>query len=129
MLRTLTKILLVDDNVPLRAALRLLLRTEPTFHLVAEAGDGATAVRLAAELSPDVVLMDVNMPGELSGVDATRQITAASAPENPAPQVIAFSASGDQTQEMLDAGAVGFVSKDRANDLIAKIKAMVPLAH
>ena len=124
-MQTLTKILLVDDNVPLRAAVRLLLRTEPSFHLVAEAGDGATAVRLAAELSPDVVLMDVNMPGELSGIDATRQITASSAPENPAPQVIGFSASGDQSQEMLDAGAVGFIAKDRVNELIQKIKALL----
>ena len=125
MLRTLTKILLVDDNVPLRTAVRLLLRTEPSFDLIGEAGDGATAVRMAAELSPDVVIMDIHMPGAVDGIEATRQIRAAGAAENPAPQVIGFSAGGDHRRQMLEAGAIGFVAKEGVAELIAKVKSML----
>ncbi len=67
------RVLLVDDHAAVRVALRALLETAPGVEVVAEANDGATAVTLAADLMPDVVVMDLNMPG-MSGVEATRRM-------------------------------------------------------
>jgi DNA-binding NarL/FixJ family response regulator len=66
-------VLLVDDEPLLRLGFRLVLESQPDIVVVGEAADGAAAVRQAAELDPDVVLMDVRMPG-MDGIDATRQI-------------------------------------------------------
>ena len=68
-----TAILLVDDHPLLRRALRDLLEKEDDFEVVAEAGDGEEAVKLATELVPDVVIMDIGIP-ELNGLEATRRI-------------------------------------------------------
>ncbi|GLY68204.1 response regulator [Amycolatopsis taiwanensis] len=67
------KVLLVDDEPLLRLGFRLVLDSQPDLAVVGEAADGAAAVRRAAELDPDVVLMDVRMPG-MDGIDATREI-------------------------------------------------------
>lgn len=68
-------ILLADDNASYRGALRALLETDPRVRVVGEAADGEDAVRLAGELAPDVVLMDLSMPG-IGGIEATRRIAA-----------------------------------------------------
>ena len=120
------RILLVDDNLPLRAGVRALLRSEGTFEVVAEAGDGETAVRLAAELVPDVILMDVQMPGRIDGIEATRRIVQAMAEDGRETVVIALSAAGRNERAMLDAGAVAFVPKDRAYDLISVVQGVLP---
>jgi DNA-binding NarL/FixJ family response regulator len=69
------RILLVDDEPLLRLGFRLVLDSQPDMRVVGEAGDGAVAVRQTAELDPDVVLMDVRMPGT-DGIEATKQIAA-----------------------------------------------------
>src|SRR5207237_4274111 len=68
-----TRVLLADDHGMVRAGLRALLQSQPNVEVIAEAENGRAAVRLASELMPDVVIMDINMP-DLDGIGATRQI-------------------------------------------------------
>ena len=107
------RVLIADDHQMFRHGLRLLLDSQPDVEVVAESGDGRSAVQLAAEHSPDVVVMDVRMP-DLNGIDATRQIMASSA-ANP-PKVIGLSAYSDEhiARQMLAAGAVAYVAKHAA---------------
>ena len=106
-------ILLVDDHCILRQGLRALLARDPAYDVVGEAKDGESAVRMARELAPDVVIMDVRMPG-LSGVEATRQIVA----DRPQTKVIGLTGhfDSDIATTMLRAGASGYVLKDAAVD-------------
>ena len=100
--------LLVDDNIAARAALRRAIELKTTFEIVGEAGDGEEAVKLARELDVDIVLMDVRMP-VMDGVQATAQIKL----HKPDTYVLAISASEDPTDVtgMLRAGASGYVLK------------------
>jgi DNA-binding NarL/FixJ family response regulator len=105
------KILLADDHRILREGLRCLLAQLPDIAVVGGASDGEAAVSLARELRPDLVIMDVVMPG-MDGISATRQIRA----ECPDTRVIALSMHSDLhfVSEMLRAGALGFLVKDNA---------------
>jgi two-component system response regulator NreC len=105
------KILLADDHNLIREGLRALISEESNMTVVAEAEDGRTAVQLTAKLSPDVVIMDITMPG-LNGIDATRQILS----KSPAPKIIALSMHTERRMilEMLNAGASGYLLKDCA---------------
>ena len=80
------RLLIVDDHAMFRDGLRVVLEHAGDMELVGEAGDGETAITLAAELQPDIVLMDLHMPG-LGGIEATRSITAA----HPRIKIIALS--------------------------------------
>ena len=84
-------VLIVDDHRMLRESLRLALEREDGIEVVGEAGDGVSAVRLALELEPDVVLMDVDMPG-LNGIDACQEIRDA----RPDAKVLFLSASAER---------------------------------
>jgi DNA-binding NarL/FixJ family response regulator len=105
------KILLVDDHTILREGLKSLIEKDPQAVVVGEAGDGATAVRLAAELLPDVVVMDMTMP-VMNGIDATREISG----KLPGVRVLALSMENDRffVVEALKAGATGYLLKDAA---------------
>jgi len=105
------RILLADDHRILREGLRSLLAQEPEMQAVGEACDGEQAVKLAQELQPDIVIIDVVLP-VIDGVEATRLIHAAV----PTAKVIALSMHSERhfVSEMLRAGAVGYVVKDCA---------------
>jgi len=105
------RIILVDDHTMVREALRLVLEQDIGMQVVAEAGDGETAVRLVNEFVPDVVVMDVAMLG-LSGIETTRRMLA----RHPKLKVLALSTYLDRriVQQMLDAGANGYIIKSAA---------------
>jgi two-component system response regulator NreC len=114
------RIILAEDHKIVRNGLRSLIEKEDDMEVVAEAEDGRTAVQLAVQLSPQVVLMDIAMPG-LNGIEATRQIIAAA----PQCKVIALSMHADKRYitEMLKAGASGYLLKDSAfEDLAGAIR-------
>jgi DNA-binding NarL/FixJ family response regulator len=114
------RVLLVDDQSLLRMGFRLILEAEPDIEVVGEAGDGATGVSMTASLRPDVVLMDVRMPG-MDGIAATRSITAA----GPAVKVLILTTFDldEYVFAGLKAGASGFLLKDAPPaDLLTAIR-------
>jgi len=116
------RILLADDHQMFREALRILLERTPEFEVVAETGDGLEVFALARETSPNIVCMDIDMPG-LSGIEITRQITAAL----PLIKVIALSTFSDRgyVADMLHAGAAAYVTKAEAGaELLRAIDAV-----
>ena len=116
------KVLIVDDHRILREGLRAMLEKEPDIKVVGDAADGRMAQLLARDLTPDVIIMDVNMP-ELNGIEATRQITA----ELREVKIIALSMHEDRrfVLNMLKAGAAGYMLKDDAFKNLAKAVRMV----
>lgn len=105
------RVLIADDQAMVRSGLGLLLRAESDVEVVAEARDGGEAVRLARELRPDVVLMDVRMPG-MDGIEATGLLTGPEVEDPPAVVVLTTFGAEDHVDRALRAGAVGFVLKD-----------------
>lgn len=114
------RVLLVDDQELIRYGLRLVLEAQPDIEVVAEAADGGEALRTARRLRPDVVLMDVRMPG-MDGIEATAQISAA------LPQVRVLVLTTYDLDEYafgaLQAGAAGFLLKNtRPEELVAAVR-------
>jgi len=105
------KVVLADDQSLVRAGFRALLDSEPDIEVVGEAGDGAHAVRLAGQLRPDVVLMDIRMPG-MDGLAATKQI--ASDPDLSGVRIIVLTTFelDEYVAEALRVGAAGFLVKN-----------------
>lgn len=111
------RIILADDHKIVRDGLRALLENQSGMEVVAEADNGRATVRLARDLLPDVVIMDIGMP-DLNGIDATRQITT----ELPKVKVIALSMHSDRrfVVQMFKAGASGYLLKDCAFEELAR---------
>lgn len=118
-----TKIILVDDHKILRDGLRNVIEKVADFKIIAEADNGREALKLCSELKPNIVVMDVAMPG-LNGIEATHQIVQ----ENPECKVIALSMHSDKrfVTGMFKAGAFGYLLKDIDSDeLITAIKTVM----
>ncbi len=116
------KVILADDHASLRKGFRALLESAGDFEILCETGSGGEAVARARELEPDIVVMDVAMPG-INGIDATRQIIAGATPVH----VLALSGHNDGIfiRQMLEAGARGYLLKDvAATELVAAVQAV-----
>lgn len=113
----MTRVLLADDHKILRQGLRTLLEQEKDIQIVGEADNGRSSVKLAGELTPDVVIMDVAMP-DLNGIDATRRI----AEIVPRARILALSmhSDGRYVKGMLQAGARGYILKDCAAEELTR---------
>jgi NarL family two-component system response regulator LiaR len=107
------RVLLVDDHAVVRKGLRALFEREPGIEVVGEASDGEESVRIVGRLRPDVILMDLEMPG-IGGIEATRQITA----EQPDTRVVILTshAAEEDVFPALKAGALGYLLKHSAPD-------------
>jgi DNA-binding NarL/FixJ family response regulator len=113
-------VLLADDHSLIRKGFRLILDAEPDIEVTGEASDGAMAVSMASALRPDVVLMDVRMPGR-DGIEATRDIVAAGLPAKVL--ILTTFDLDDYVYAGLRAGASGFLLKDtQPDDLVAAIR-------
>jgi DNA-binding NarL/FixJ family response regulator len=122
------RVLLADDQPLVRAGIAMLLDAEPDISVVAEAADGAEAVEKASRVQPDIVLMDLRMPG-MDGVAATRQLVADHFSDNPdAPVKVVILTTYNVDEEVyaaLRAGASGFVLKDAVpEELVRAIHAV-----
>ena len=114
------RILVADDHGIVRKGLRFLLERQPGMEVVGEASEGREAVRLCAELAPNVVIMDVAMP-QLNGIDATAQIVK----NNPGIGIVILSMHADESYlvRALSAGAKGYLLKDSAEvDLVRAVQ-------
>lgn len=117
------KVLLADDHDVLRKGVRYLLAAEPGITVAGEAADGRTAVRLAEELQPDVVIMDIAMP-ELNGIEAAAQITRRN--RNIAVIILSMYSDEEYILRALSAGARGYLRKDAAEpDLLRAVRSVV----
>ncbi|GGQ50430.1 response regulator [Couchioplanes azureus] len=117
-------VLLADDQALVRAGFRALLDAEPDIDVVGEAGDGLAAVRLAAQTRPDVVLMDIRMPG-VDGLEATRRIVAEPALAATRVVILTTFELDEYVFEALRTGASGFLVKDTEPvDLLRGIRAV-----
>ena len=126
---TLLRVILADDHVTVRHGLKLLIDAESDMKVVGEASDGEAAVRKALELKPDVVVMDISMPG-MNGLAATRALKKA----QPNARIVTLTRHADEAyfQELLRAGVAGYVLKRSApTELLHAIRgvAAVPGRH
>jgi two-component system response regulator NreC len=113
------RVVLVDDHAVVRAGVKLLIELTKRYEVIGEAENGEGAVERIATLQPDLVVMDIRMPG-LDGIAATRRITS----QNPDVRVLVFTAYDDPeyVEAVIEAGAMGCLSKRRArSDLVAAL--------
>jgi DNA-binding NarL/FixJ family response regulator len=117
------RVILADDHQIIREGLASLLENQADMQIIEQASDGLQAVRLSLELSPDLVIMDLTMPG-MNGIEATRRITS----ELPQTKVLCLSAHSDTgfVSAVIDAGASGYLLKDCAfEELVNAIRIVI----
>lgn len=121
-----TRILIADDHALLRMGLASLIGYQKDLEAVGEARNGVEAVRLAAELKPDLVIIDLMMP-DMNGAEATRRIHA----NNPRTRILILTSFGDSIDvvQALDNGASGVVLKDTPNDTLLEVMRNVARGH
>ena len=112
---SITNIIIAEDHAILRDGLVALLATSPELNIIAEASDGLSAIKLARQLCPDLILMDLNMPN-INGTEAITTILK----ENPAIKVVALTGhkSEEYVRAALEAGAAGYVLKDDTHSVL-----------
>lgn len=113
------RVLIVDDQEPFRSAARMVVELTDGFEFAGEAGSGEDGIRLVGDLAPDLVLMDIKMPG-MDGLEATRRILA----DHPAARIVVLSTyeAGEFEQLATEAGAIAFISKsDFGPDALADV--------
>jgi DNA-binding NarL/FixJ family response regulator len=118
-----TRILIADDNDVVQQAIRFLVSKEDDMEVAGQAWDGQSTVELAAQLQPDVVVIDVAIPNS-NGIEAARRIVR----DQPGVKIVALSRRRDQwsVRKILEAGAVGYVAKDCTfEELIGAIRAVI----
>jgi DNA-binding NarL/FixJ family response regulator len=117
------KVLLADDHKIVREGLRMILEREPDIKVVAEAEDGETAIRLSEKFSPDLVLLDISMPG-LNGIEVTQKLLQKQ--PDLAILILSMCAEKEFVIEALSAGAKGYLLKHcAATDLVVAIKSIL----
>lgn len=122
-----TRIMLVDDHPVFRSGLKHILSTEMDYHVIAEADDGEAAIELAAEVDPDIIVMDISMPG-LDGIEVTREIKR----KQPGIQILMLTMYSDEAflKESLNAGASGYVLKRAVDtELVHAVKLVMNGEH
>ncbi len=121
------RVVLADDQPLVRAALEMVIADTPDIEVAGQAGTGADVVELAGQLRPDVVVMDIRMPG-MDGIEATRLITASPGPATSGPARVVVLTTFDDDEYVyaaLRAGASGFLVKDMAlEEILAAIRAV-----
>ena len=123
LLQSLVRVLVVDDVEPWRTFVRMHLEKEPNLHVISVAADGLDAVRKAEELRPDLILLDISLPG-LNGLEVARLIRAVAARST----ILFLSGESDPdvVRHAFSAGGLGYVLKsDAARDLIAGIESVL----
>ena len=110
---TINSVLIVEDFVPFRVLISSLLQERPNFQIVSEASDGLEAVRRAKELNPDLIVMDIGLPG-INGMEAARRMQKLA----PRSKIVFLTQEGsaEVAEEALNLGALGYVQKGRALD-------------
>ncbi|GGM97217.1 DNA-binding response regulator [Terrabacter tumescens] len=117
----MTTVVVVDDHRLVRAGLRTIIDASSDLRVVGEAGDGAEAVAVVGEVAPDVVLMDLSMPG-VDGIEAIRRLRATGA--TPPVVVLTSFAEADRVRDAVEAGAIGYLLKDsEPGDVLDAVRA------